>query len=98
MTYREMAIEVAKIAGQELVERADELIPNAEGIKDIDIWIRIPSISDDALDIPDIQVNVYPKKICSRQNDPVDVGGVIMADTVELFEMILDEHEESDHA
>lgn len=65
MTYREMAIEVAKIAGQELVERADELIPNAEGIKDIDIWIRIPSISDDALDIPDIQVNVnvYPKKI-----------------------------------
>ena len=64
MTYREMAIEVAKIAGQELVERADDLIPNAEGIKDIDIWIRIPSISDDALDIPDIQVNVnvYPKK------------------------------------
>ena len=27
MTYREMAVEVTKIAGQELVDRAEELIP-----------------------------------------------------------------------
>lgn len=64
MTYREMAVEVAKIAGQELVDRAEELIPDTEGVKDIDIWIRIPSMSCKVLDIPEIQVstNVYPKR------------------------------------
>lgn len=64
MTYKEMAVEVAKIAGQELVDRAEELIPNTEGVKDIDIWIRIPSLSDDSFNIPEIQVstNVYPKR------------------------------------
>lgn len=58
-----MAVEVTKIAGQELVDRAEELIPNTEGVKDIDIWIRIPSLSDNELSIPEIQVNtnVYPK-------------------------------------
>lgn len=63
VTYREMAVEVTKIAGQELVDRAEELIPNTEGMKDIDIWIRIPSLSDNKFNIPDIQVNtnVYPK-------------------------------------
>lgn len=65
MTYREMAVKVAKIAGQEIVDRAEELIPNTEGVKDIDIWIRIPTLSDDTLNIPEIQVstNVYPQRI-----------------------------------
>ncbi len=63
MTYREMAVAVTKIAGQELVDRAEELIPNAENVKELNIWIRIPSLSDDSLNIPEIQVNtdVYPK-------------------------------------
>lgn len=64
MTYREMTVAVAKIAGQELVDRAEELIPNTtEDLKDVDIWIRIPSMSGDSLPIPEIQVsaNVYPK-------------------------------------
>lgn len=65
MTYREMAVEVTKIAGQELMDRAEELIPNTEGVKDIDIWIRIPSMSDNEFNIPEIQVNtnVYPKHV-----------------------------------
>lgn len=65
MTYREMAVKVAQIAGQELMDRAEELIPDTEGVKGIDIWIRIPSLSFDQLDIPEIQVstNVYPKRI-----------------------------------
>ena len=51
-----------KIVGQELVDRADKLIPDTEGVKDIDIFIRIPSLSNDPSNIPDIQVNtnVYP--------------------------------------
>lgn len=62
--YRTMAVEVAKIAGQELIDRAEELIPNTEGVKEINIWIRIPSLTDDAFTIPEIEVNtdVYPKR------------------------------------
>lgn len=65
MTYREMAIEMVRIAGQEMVDRAEELIPDTAGVKEIDIWIRIPSRSDDPLNIPEIQVDttVYPKPV-----------------------------------
>lgn len=64
MTYREKAVAITRIAGQELVERAEELIPNTTGVKDIDIWIRIPSNNLDEFDVPEIQVhtNVYPKR------------------------------------
>lgn len=63
--YRTMAVEVVKIAGKELIDRAEELIPNTEGVKKIDIWISIPTLSGDAFDIPEIQVStdVYPKRI-----------------------------------
>ncbi len=62
--YREMAVAVCKIAGQDLIDRADDLIPNVEGVKDINIWIRIPSLTDDPLCVPEIEVstNVYPRK------------------------------------
>ena len=65
MTYRDMAISACKIAGEELIQRAEELIANTEGIKDIDIWIRIPSLSDDQCCVPELQVttNVYPKLV-----------------------------------
>ena len=46
MTYREMAIETLKLIGQELIDRAEELIPNTEGIKRIDVWTSIPTMSD----------------------------------------------------
>lgn len=64
MTYRDLAVSVCKLAGQDLAERAEELIPDTEGIKDIDIWIRIPSLSDDPACIPEIEVqtNLYPKR------------------------------------
>lgn len=57
MTYREMAVEALKLAGQELIDRAESLIPTAERIKNVDIWIRIPSLTDDTLDLPEIEVN-----------------------------------------
>lgn len=56
MTYREMAVEALKLAGQELMERADSLIPNAQCVKAINVWVRIPSLSDNALDIPEVTV------------------------------------------
>lgn len=65
MEYREMAIEMVKLMGQELIDRAEELIPNTEGIKDIDVWISIPTMSDSELCIPEIRVNTiaYPKRM-----------------------------------
>jgi len=65
MKYREMAIEMLKLMGQELIDRAEELIPNTEGIKDIDVWISIPTMSDSELCIPEIRVNTiaYPKRM-----------------------------------
>ena len=65
MKYREMALEMLKLMGQELIDRAEELIPNTEGIKDIDVWISIPTMSDSELCIPEIRVNTiaYPKRM-----------------------------------
>lgn len=62
MTFRERAIEIMKIAGKEMMERADELIPAAKYVKELNVWIRIPSLSDDPQDVPEIEVsvNVYP--------------------------------------
>lgn len=64
MSYRDKAIAVCKMAGQELIDRAEELIVNTEAIKNIDIWINIPSETDDPMVVPEIQVttSVYPKR------------------------------------
>ena len=56
MTYREMAVEALKLAGEELINRADSLIPNAERVEQINVWVRIPSLSDNALEMPTIEV------------------------------------------
>lgn len=65
MKYREMAIEMLKLMGQELIDRAEELIPNTEGIKNIDVWTSIPTMSDSEMCIPEIRVNTiaYPKRM-----------------------------------
>lgn len=65
MTYREMAVSTMKLAGQELIDRAEELIPNATNVRNIDVWIHIPSLSDALDDVPEIEVqtDVYPSKI-----------------------------------
>jgi hypothetical protein len=65
MTYREMAVKTVKLAGQELIDRAEELIPNATNVRNIDIWIRIPSLSSDTFDVPEIEVqtDVYPSRV-----------------------------------
>lgn len=70
MTYREMAIEITKMVGQELIDRADEMIPEVDGIKNVNIWIRIPSKSDDILNVPEIEVSaeLYPKVSTLRRS------------------------------
>lgn len=65
MTYREMTVETVKLAGQELIDRAEELIPNTTMVKNTDIWIRIPSFTDDQHNVPEIEVrtDVYPSRV-----------------------------------
>lgn len=69
MKYREIAIEMLKLMGQELIDRAEELIPSTEDIKDIDVWISIPTMSDSEMYIPEIRVNTsaYPKRMALKK-------------------------------
>ena len=62
MSYRERAVETVKMMAQDLLDRADELIPDAKKIKEVNIWLRIPTLTDDIDNLPEIQVNVdvYP--------------------------------------
>lgn len=57
MNYRKMAVEVVKIVGQEIIDRAEELVPHIESFNDIDIQVRIKSLSEVDFRIPEIQVN-----------------------------------------
>ena len=61
MKYREQVVEVLKIVGRELIERADELVPDAKYVTDTDIRIHIPEYADKP-QIPEISVtcNVFP--------------------------------------
>lgn len=69
MTYREMAAGIIRIAGEELTQRAEELVPNTEHISDITISIKIPSLTDDKTFIPSIQIStsVYPRHIAEEK-------------------------------
>ena len=69
MKYREIAIEMLKLMGQELIDRAEELIPSTEGITDIDVWISIPTMSGSEMYIPEIRVNTsaYPKRMALKK-------------------------------
>ena len=76
MTYREKAIAICRIAGEEMIERAEELIPNTEGVTEIDIRIRIPSMTDDPYLIPEIcvETDVYPRRIAMEKIEKVIHG------------------------
>ena len=58
MTYRKMMIEVIKIACQDVIEKVDDLVPDTEGLYNVDLTIHIPTMTDDANMIPTIEMNV----------------------------------------
>lgn len=41
--FKEQMTELIKACGQELIERAEDLIGNGELVSDFSIWIRFPS-------------------------------------------------------
>lgn len=65
MTYRERAVATLKAFGEELINRAEELIPNAQKVKSINVWIKIPTLSDNMFDLPEMEVecDVYPSRV-----------------------------------
>ena len=54
MAYADTLIEMVKATGQELIDRAEELVGHPELITDFDIWLRFPQGLDD---VPKIEVS-----------------------------------------
>lgn len=67
MTYREMAIETIKIACQDTLDRVEEIVPDIDCITDIDVVIHIPTLTDDAVVIPEIKIitNAYVRRVAA---------------------------------
>ena len=63
MTYREMAIKTVNLACQDLMERAEELIPDTSGITSIEVNLRIPTQTDSLDSLPEVTVttNAFPR-------------------------------------
>lgn len=41
-TYNEVLVEQVKALGQEVIDRAEELVSNGDLISEFDIWLRFP--------------------------------------------------------
>lgn len=69
MTYREMAIETIKIACQDTLDRVEQIVPDVDGITDIDVVIHIPTLTDDSAVIPEITIKTaaYTSRIATEK-------------------------------
>ena len=63
MKYRERLVEAIRLAGQELIDRAEELVPAVDRVMNTNIWIKIPSMSE-LIEFPSLEVTteVAPRK------------------------------------
>ena len=69
MTYREQTLEIIKLVCQDMIDRVDDIVPDVEGVHNIDVNIEIPSLTDDPNVFPEysISVNGYPARtMCDR--------------------------------
>nr|DAI45406.1 MAG TPA: hypothetical protein [Caudoviricetes sp.] len=57
MTNREMTVNMLKLIGEELIDAADDLVPDTDEPKDIDVRITIPAQTNGKVVIPTIQVD-----------------------------------------
>lgn len=56
MTFKEQMVEMVKATGQELIDRAEELVGEGECTTDFDIWLSFPC-GNGGISYPEIQVN-----------------------------------------
>lgn len=54
MAYADTLIKMVKATGQELIDRAEELVGRPEWVTSLDIWLRFPQGLDD---VPTIEVS-----------------------------------------
>lgn len=56
--FRKQLVELVKASGQEVIDRAEDLVGEEDALSEFDIWLRFPSDS-----IPTIEVS---KSYCSK--------------------------------
>ena len=56
MIFKEEMVKMIKATGQELIDRAEELVGEGEGTTDFDIWLSFPC-RNGVISYPEIQVN-----------------------------------------
>ena len=57
MTNREMTVNMLKLIGEELIDVAEDLVPDTDDPKDIDVRITIPAQTNRKVVIPTMQVD-----------------------------------------
>lgn len=54
--FRKMLVEMVKASGQEVIDRAEDLVGNGDLITDFNIWIRFPTDGRMLSGCPEIEV------------------------------------------
>lgn len=55
--FREMLVKMVKASGQEVIDRAEDLVGNGDLITDFDIWLRFPTDGRMLTGCPTIEVS-----------------------------------------
>lgn len=71
MTFKEQMVEIVKATGQELIDRAEELVGEGEAMTDFDICLNFPC-GNGVIGYPEIQVN---QKYINRKGLDVYIRG-----------------------
>ena len=59
---REQRIEMVKALGQEVIDRAEDIVGEADGLNELDIWLNCPTDSLPSIDV----TRSYASKECFK--------------------------------
>ena len=64
--FRKQLVEMVKASGQEVIDRAEDLVGNGDLMTDFDIWLRFPMDGRMMTGCPTIEVtkSFIPKNAC----------------------------------
>lgn len=69
--FRSLLVKMVKAAGQEMIDRAEDLVGNGDLISDFDIWVRFPTDGRTIDGCPTIEVT---RSHCSKKCMDVLIG------------------------
>ena len=49
--FRKQLVELVKASGQEVIDRAEDLVGEGDALSEFDIWLRFPSDSIPTIDV-----------------------------------------------